>query len=328
MARRQTGPGGRARAASKWSGPPGRGDPSVASESSQRGDASKSLKAAADETLAPGLYLVATPIGNAGDITLRALRVLAAADVIACEDTRVTSKLLAIHGISRRLVRYDEHSARTSGAALVRRLLGGERVALVSDAGTPLLSDPGDRLVRDCIDAGVAVVAIPGASAALAALCVAGLPVGRFLFVGFLPPRAMARRRELASLADVDASLVLLESPQRLAAALADMADVLGPRPAAVTRELTKLFEEVRRGPLDVLAARYAEAGPPKGEVTVVIGPPLPLPPVEAPEADRLLADALTRLSARDAASEVAHVTGLPRRGLYARAIAMKRGEP
>ena len=327
MARRQTGPGGRARAASKWSGPPGPGGRCTAPEGSQ-GDAPSKSPKPTDAPLAPGLYLVATPIGNAADITLRALRVLAAADVIACEDTRVTSKLLAIHGISRPLVRYDEHSARTSGAALVQRLLGGERVALVSDAGTPLLSDPGDRLVRDCIDAGVAVVAIPGASAALAALCVAGLPAGRFLFAGFLPPRATARRRDLAALADVDASLVLLESPQRLAAALADMADVLGPRPAAVTRELTKLFEEVRRGPLDVLAAHYADAGPPKGEVTIVVGPPLPPPPVGEAEAAHLLADALTRLSARDAATEVARATGLPRRGLYARAIAMKRGEP
>lgn len=274
----------------------------------------------------PGLYLVATPIGNAADITLRALAVLAQADVIACEDTRVTAKLLAVHGISRPLVRYDEHTARTAGPALIERIGRGECVALVTDAGTPLISDPGERLVRDCIDARLAVRAIPGASAALTALCVSGLPAARFLFAGFLAPRRVARRRELLEVADVKATLVLLESPKRLAAALADMADTLGPRDAAVARELTKLFEEIRRGSLPDLAEYYRRAGPPKGEVTIVVAPPPPPPPLADAEVDRLLGEALESMSARDAAAAVAEATGLPRRRLYARAVALKAG--
>lgn len=266
---------------------------------------------------------MATPIGNAADISLRALDVLTQADVIACEDTRVTARLLALHGISRPLSRYDEHTAHTAGPALLGRVARGERVALVSDAGTPLVSDPGERLVRGCVDAGLPVLAIPGASSVMAALCVSGLPTQRFMFLGFLPPRSVARRRGLAAVADLDATLVVLESAQRLAASLADMAAMLGPRQAAVTRELTKLFEEVRRGSLDELATHYRQAGAPKGEVTVVIGPPPPPLPVEDAEAERLLVDALSRMSARDAAASVAERTGLPRRGLYARAIVL-----
>jgi 16S rRNA (cytidine1402-2'-O)-methyltransferase len=267
------------------------------------------------------LYLVATPIGNAADVSLRAIRVLAGVDAIACEDTRVTAKLLAIHDIARPLLRYDEHSARAAGPALLQRIAAGERIALVSDAGTPLLSDPGDRLVRACIDAGLPVTAVPGASAVTTALCLSGLPTGRFLFAGFLTGKPTARRRELAELAGITATLVVLESPRRLAASLADMADLLGPRQAAVARELTKLFEEVRRGSLPDLAAHYRNAGPPKGEVTIVVAPPPPAPPPSDAEADRLLVDALVNLSARDAATAVARVTGLPRRKLYARAI-------
>lgn len=267
---------------------------------------------------------MATPIGNADDLSLRALRVLQSVDAIACEDTRVTARLLAIHGISRPLRRYDEHTADKAGPALLERIAEGERIALVSDAGTPLVSDPGERLVRACIDAGLPLTAVPGPSAPLAALSLSGLPTRRFLFAGYLAPRRQARRRELAELADVAATLVLLESPQRLAAALADMAEVLGPRGAAVARELTKLFEEVRRGPLGELAARYAAEGPPKGEVTIVVAPPpLPLPADEG-EAERLLAEALLSLTPRDAAASVARATGLPRRVLYARAIALK----
>lgn len=284
--------------------------------------ASKSSKE--HEAIPAGLYLVATPIGNAADISLRALRVLASVDAIACEDTRITAKLLAIHNISRPLVRYDEHTARAVGPALLQRIGRGERIALVSDAGTPLISDPGQRLVSACIEAGLAVSAIPGASAVITALTLSGLPSGRFLFAGFLAERMVARRRELGELAAVAATLVVLESPRRLAASLADMADVLGPREAAVARELTKRFEEVRRGPLDDLAAHYRAAGPPKGEVTVVIGPPPAQPPVGEAEADRLLTDALARLSPRDAAAAVAQATGLPRRLLYARANALR----
>jgi 16S rRNA (cytidine1402-2'-O)-methyltransferase len=269
---------------------------------------------------------VATPIGNAADITLRALDVLAQADVIACEDTRVTAKLLAIHGISRPLVRYDEHTAGTAGPLLIERVARGERVALVSDAGTPLISDPGERLVADCLHAGLPIVAIPGASSILTALCVSGLPANRFLFAGFLPPRSVARRRELEELADVQATLVLLESPKRLASALADMAHVLGPRGAVVAREMTKLFEEVRRGLLPELAEYYRLADTPRGEMTIVIAPPLPPAPVAEAEIDRLLSEALGRLSPRDAAAEVARATGLPRRGIYRRAVALRGG--
>ena len=288
---------------------------------------SEQVATSAVAPLATGLYLVATPIGNAADISLRGLAVLAGVDVIACEDTRVTSRLLAIHGISRPLVRYDEHTAGASGAALLQRIAAGERVALVSDAGMPLISDPGSRLVRDCIEAGLPVTAVPGPSSVLTALALSGLPAERFLFAGFLGTRTGARRRQLAELALVPATLVLMESAQRLAASLADMREVLGDRPAAVARELTKLFEEVRRGPLEELAAHYREAGPPKGEVTIVVGPPPEPPPVAGDEADRLLADALGRLSPRDAVAEVAAATGLPRRLLYARAMAMKDEE-
>lgn len=324
MARGRTTGNGRAGSASRGSAPPERLGCDDRCEGGEPDRTSKSFSSPQAKPLAPALYLVATPIGNAADISLRALAVLAGADVIACEDTRVTSRLLAIHGISRPLVRYDEHTAHTSGPALLRRIAAGETVALVSDAGMPLVSDPGGRLVRDCIEAGLPLTAVPGASSVLTALALSGLPADRFLFAGFLASRSSARRRELAELAGVPATLVLMESAQRLAAALSDMLDVLGDRPAAVARELTKLFEEVRRGPLSRLAAHYAAAGPPRGEITIVIGPPEAPPPVGEDEADRLLADALGRLSARDAVAEVAAATGLSRRLLYARALAMK----
>ncbi|MEO5336703.1 MAG: 16S rRNA (cytidine(1402)-2'-O)-methyltransferase [Magnetospirillum sp. WYHS-4] len=274
----------------------------------------------------PGLYAVATPIGNAGDITLRALEVLRTVDAIACEDTRVTARLLAIHGIRRPLLAYHEHNAERARPQIVRRLQEGESLALVSDAGTPLVSDPGYKLVRACHEAGIAVNALPGPSSVLTALVLAGLPTDRFLFAGFLPNRSTARRKALAELAAIPATLVLMESPSRLPASLADMALVLGDREAAVTRELTKLFEEVRRGGLADLAAHYAEAGPPKGEVTVVIGPPSG--EREAPAADDLdgwLRDAMAELSVRDAADRVAGISDLPRRQVYARALELKK---
>ena len=299
---------------------------SPSAETNGRQAASKRPRRAADtaaaEGLAPGLYLVATPIGNAADITLRALDVLAGADAIACEDKRVTAKLLRLHGIGRHgpLIAYHDHNAARVRPTLLRRLGRGQSVALVSDAGTPVLSDPGFGLVRAVIDAGLAVTAVPGPAAALTALILSGLPVDRVLFAGFLPPRARARRGELKRLASVPASLVFLESPRRLAAALADMAELLGPRPAAVARELTKLFEELRRGPLDTLAAAYAEAGAPKGEVTVVVGPPAETAP-DAAALDRLLSAALARMSLRDAAADVAAATGVARHRIYARAL-------
>lgn len=274
-----------------------------------------------------GLVLVATPIGNAADITLRALSVLAAADVVACEDTRVTGRLLTMHGLSAALTPYHEHNAAKVRPILIRRLKNGESVALVSDAGTPLVSDPGYRLVRACIEEGIAVTAVPGASSVLTALQLSGLPSDRFLFAGFLPTKTAARQHALAEVSGVPASLVFLESAKRLAGALADMADVLGGREAAVARELTKLFEEVRRGPLPELARHYAEAGPPKGEVTVVVAPPQPAAEAGEEAVGRLLAEALAGHSLRDAVDAVAAATGWPRRRVYARALALTGGD-
>lgn len=273
--------------------------------------------------LKAGLYVVATPIGNAQDITVRALDVLRAVDVIACEDTRVTAKLLAIHGIRRPLAACHDHNEAQAAPALVARIRSGERVALVSDAGTPLVSDPGFRLIGACIAAGLAVVPVPGASAVLAALSVAGLPAERFFFQGFLPARTTARRKAIAELALVPATLVVLEAPHRLAAALADLAAGLGARPAAVTRELTKLFEEVRRGTLEELAHHYRDQPAVKGEVTLVIAPPLPKV-ADADHALALLGEALKTASARDAARAVAAATGLSRRTLYQDALRLK----
>ncbi len=273
--------------------------------------------------IAPALYLVATPIGHAEDITLRALKTLSSADVIACEDTRVTAKLLARHGIERPLLSYHEHNAERMRPVLLDRLRRGESVALVSDAGTPLISDPGFKLVRAALEEGLPVTTVPGPSAPLAALLLSGLPSDRFLFTGFLPPKTAARRTALAELAEIKASLVFFESAPRLAAALADMAAVLGPRPAAVARELTKLFEEVRRGSLAELAARYAEEGPPRGELVVVVGPPVAEAAPEGAALDRQIETALASMSIKDASAAVAAATGLPRREVYARALTL-----
>ena len=275
-----------------------------------------------DAPLAPGLYLVATPIGNLRDITLRALDVLAGADLILAEDTRVTAKLLSAYKINARLERYDEHAAARARPKALAALAEGARLALVSDAGTPLVSDPGYRLVIEAAAAGVAVFPIPGPSAALAALSTAGLPTDRFLFVGFPPPKSAARRAFFEGLRGVDATLVLFEGASRLGASLADMAAVLGPRPATVARELTKLHETVLRSDLASLAAEPALAAP-KGEVVVVVGPPAETP-ARLEDAEAALADALGRLSPADAAREVASATGLPRRDLYRQALALK----
>ena len=272
-----------------------------------------------------GLYLIATPIGNAADISRRALDILGAVDVVACEDTRVSAKLMAIHGIAARLTPYHEHNAAKVRPQLIERLKGGETVALIADAGTPLISDPGYKLVQACIDEALPVSAVPGPSAVLAALLVSGLPTDRFMFSGFLPPRRVARRKSLQELAAVPASLVFMESPRRLARALADMADILGPRQAAVGRELTKMFEEVRRGPLAELAAHYDGAGAPKGEVTVVVAPPVKKAPAGGAEIDRRLEEALGETSVRDAVQRVAAATGVPRRRVYAHALEMRK---
>jgi len=272
-----------------------------------------------------GLIIVATPIGNAADITLRALDALRQADVIACEDTRVTSKLLAIHGIASPLVPYHEHNANRIGPKLIARLKNGETVALVSDAGTPLVSDPGYKLVRACLEEKIPVTPLPGASSILAALVVSGLPTDRFFFAGFPPPKSAARRSTLAGIAEIPATLVFLETAKRLTAALEDMAAVLGPRDAAVARELTKKFEETRRGTLDELAAHYREAGAPRGEVTIVVAPFAGLD-IDDTELDRLLLAALDGASVKDAAQIVTAATGLQKKRVYARALDLKEG--
>ena len=274
-----------------------------------------------ESRLAPGLYITATPIGNAGDITLRALDVLARCDLVLCEDTRVTAQLFAIHNIQARTAPYHDHNAAEMRPRVLRRLEAGEAIALVSDAGTPLVSDPGFKLVQEAAAAGHNVTALPGASSVLAALTLAGLPTDRFFFAGFLPPKQEARRRELTELAAVPATLVFLESANRLAGALADMAAALGSREGAVARELTKKFEEVRRGALGELAAHYEEAGPPKGEIVIIVGPPERRAALCAHEVDAMLENALGRASLKDAVAEVVAMTGLPRRDIYARAL-------
>jgi len=277
--------------------------------------------------LEPGLYVVATPIGNARDLSLRALDVLSACDLVAAEDTRVTAKLFAIYGLSKRLVSYNDHNAARERPKILAKLKAGARVALVSDAGTPLVSDPGFKLVREALSAGLAVHAVPGASALLAALVQAGLPTDRFLFTGFLAPKPGERRRILQSLKAVPATLVFYEAPQRLAESLADMAEVLGAREAVVARELTKLYEDVRRGRLSDLAAHYGRTGAPKGEVTLVIAPP-ENPAPDFSRAERLLEQALAFMPVRAAADLVAEALVLPRREIYARALALKKETP
>ncbi|WP_334160850.1 16S rRNA (cytidine(1402)-2'-O)-methyltransferase [Phenylobacterium sp.] len=278
-----------------------------------------------DAPLAPGLYVVATPIGNLRDITLRALDVLHAADLVLAEDTRVAGKLLSAYGLSAKLERYDEHGAERTRPRAMAALAEGKRVALVSDAGTPLVSDPGYRLVKAAAEAGFPVYPIPGASALLAGLSVAGLPTDRFLFAGFPPPKSAARRTFLEELAGQRATLVFFEGGSRLAASLADMAAVLGDREAVVCRELTKLYETVVRGRLSELAADPRFEAP-KGEIVVLVGPGREAE-ASAADADTALADALTRLKPADAASEVARALGLSRRDLYRRAMEMRAGK-
>jgi 16S rRNA (cytidine1402-2'-O)-methyltransferase len=282
-------------------------------------------QAVAARSLEPGLYLVATPIGNLRDVSLRALEILAAVDVIACEDTRVTRKLTAHYAIATPLTPYHDHNAATALPKLMARLADGASVALVADAGTPLVSDPGYRLVRAAQAAGHPVTAAPGASAVLAALAVAGLPTDRFFFEGFLPAKEAGRRTRIAALAAIPATLVLFETGPRLAAALADLAAGLGDRAAAVCRELTKLHEEVRRGTLDALAQAYAQLPEPRGEIVVVVAPPADQAPAGAEEVDGMLRDALARLSVKDAVEEVAGLAGRPRRDVYRRALALKK---
>jgi len=275
--------------------------------------------------LEPGLHIVATPIGNLGDITLRALETLAGADLIACEDTRVTRKLVDRYAIKTPLAPYHEHNAAQARPILLQRIANGAAVALVSDAGTPLVSDPGFKLVRAAQEAGHNVTTLPGPSSLLAALTLAGLPTDQFLFAGFLPPKEAARRARIAELSRIPATLVLFETGPRAAAALADLAQGLGEqREAAICRELTKLHEEVLRGNLKTLAAACA-ANEPRGEIVLVIAPPQQAEPFGAAETDDLLRQALARASVKDAVGEVAAATGLPRRDVYQRALALAK---
>jgi 16S rRNA (cytidine1402-2'-O)-methyltransferase len=291
-------------------------------ERSQASDGQASRK---PPPLVPGLHIVATPIGNMRDITLRALDVLREADLIACEDTRVFAKLASTYGIAAPTVAYSDATQDVAEPRIVRALAAGKRVALVSDAGMPLISDPGYRLVRAALAGDHVVTSAPGASAVPMALALSGLPTDRFFFGGFLPAKESERRRAIASAAMVPATLVFFEAPHRLAASLVDLAELLGPRPAAVARELTKLFEEVRRGPLTELAGHYARHPDVKGEIVLVIGPPSE---TEAPAAERLdeaLRSAMAGASVKDAAAEVAARYGLRRRDVYARALELKR---
>lgn len=282
----------------------------------------------AKSQLRPGLTLIATPIGNAGDITLRALDALRDADAIACEDTRVARRLMDMHGVSvggRPLIPYHDHNAAQAMPRLLDLLHGGGRVVFLSDAGTPMVADPGYRLAQTVIAEGIALSATPGPCAAIMALTLSGLPSDRFTFAGFAPTKREARRNFLREFAAFPATLILYESPKRLAASLADMAAVFGPaREAVVARELTKMFEEVRRAPLDTLAAHYAEAGAPKGEVVVCIAPP---PPPEAAGEDQIddaLRAALATMTVKDAAKAVSGDLGLPRKVVYDRALALR----
>jgi 16S rRNA (cytidine1402-2'-O)-methyltransferase len=274
---------------------------------------------------AGGLYLVATPIGNLGDITLRALETLAGVDVVACEDTRISRRLTERYGITAELTPYHEHNAATARPKILRRLEQGGSVALVSDAGTPLISDPGFKLVREACAAGHAVIALPGASSVLTALSVAALPTDRFFFEGFLPPKQTARRARLAELARIDATLVLFESGNRMQETLTDLAEIMGAREAAICRELTKMHEEVTRAPLAELAAG-ADNLETRGEFVLVIAPPAAdAQAMTTDKLDELLRDQLERHSVKDAVAHAVELSGRPRREIYARALELSK---
>lgn len=275
-----------------------------------------------NERLSPGLYIVATPIGNLYDLSPRAAEVLAAADVIAVEDSRVTAKLLKHVGARKPMTPYHDHVADRVRPELIAQM-GDKAIALVSDAGTPLISDPGYKLVRDARAAGHQVTTIPGPCAAIAALTLAGLPTDRFLFAGFLPPKAGARAAAIAEVAGVPATLVFYESGPRLASTLTALSDGLGSREAAVAREITKMFEECVTGTLRELAARYAEA-PPKGEIVIVVGPPPPPEPARDEDLDEALRTAMRSMSVSQAAAEVSQALGVARRRVYERALKLK----
>jgi 16S rRNA (cytidine1402-2'-O)-methyltransferase len=282
--------------------------------------------AIAADPIAAGLHLVATPIGNLGDITIRALATLAAADLVWCEDTRMSRRLLERYAVKVPVKAYHEHNAQKLRPVILDQLKDGARLALISDAGMPLISDPGYKLVRDCLEEGLAVHVVPGPSAPLMALLLSGLPTDRFTFAGFLPNRSGARRTMLAGLAGHGASLIFFETAPRVAAALADIADVLGDPPVALARELTKFHEEVLRGTASEVAAQVAARGGVKGEITLVVAPPEPAGMVDEREVDEALAAALEEMSPGKAASLLARRLRVSRRDLYQRALALKGG--
>lgn len=283
----------------------------------------KSQSGPKSNQLAPGLYVTATPIGNARDITLRALDALKECDAILAEDTRVTSKLLSIYGISKPLAAYNDHNAARERPKILARLRHGARLVLVSDAGTPLVSDPGYKLVREALAEGIPIHALPGASAPLTALTLAGLPTDRFFFAGFLSAKRGERRTAIEELKSLRATLIFFESANRLAESLKDLADILGARPAVMARELTKLHEEIRRGDLASLATHYESGGPPKGEVTLLVGPPRDSAP-DLSRVDALLEKALAFMPVRAAADLVCEALDMPRRAVYERALELK----
>lgn len=268
----------------------------------------------------PGLYIVATPIGNLKDITLRALEALKAADLIVCEDTRVTAKLLSHYGIKKPTLSYNDHNGEERRPKILQALADDKCIALVSDAGTPLISDPGYKLVREALAQGAYVTALPGASSVLTALCLAGLPTDRFFFAGFLPAKQEACKKEIRSLIAIPSTLVLFESARRLPEVLVLLQEILGNRPAAVAREITKLYEETRRGSLQELRAFYEKNGAPKGEVVIVISPPMQQE-AESEDLEARLTWLLKSHSVKEAASVLAEQTGLPRKEIYAMAL-------
>jgi 16S rRNA (cytidine1402-2'-O)-methyltransferase len=276
---------------------------------------------------APGLYLVATPIGNLGDITLRALETLAGVDIVACEDTRITRRLMERFSISASLMQYHEHNATVARPKILEKLAQGASIALVSDAGTPLISDPGFKLVREVSAAGFNVIALPGPSSVLAALSVAALPTDRFFFEGFLPSKQTARRARLTELARIDATLVMFESGARVQDCLHDLASIMGDRDAAICREMTKLHEEVRRATVSELAA-VADDLETRGEFVLVIGPPAADAGMSEDALDDLLRTSLARGSVKDAVAHAVEVSGRPRREIYARALELAKVNP
>jgi 16S rRNA (cytidine1402-2'-O)-methyltransferase len=295
-----------------------------AGDDSRQAEAATSRLFRVDPDLAPGLYVVSTPIGNLRDITLRALDILASCDVVCAEDTRVAAKLLSAFGLSARLRLYHDHNGAQARPALLNELETGARIALISDAGTPLVSDPGFKLVREAAERGFNVIAIPGASAPLAALASSGLPTDRFTFAGFPPPKSSARRRFLTDLKSSSGTLVFFEGPSRLVASLADMSETLGARDAVVARELTKKFEEIRRGSIAELAAHYAEAGPPRGEIVVLVGPAQGDEPQDADVLDAAILAAGEERPLKEIAAEIAERFGIKRRDVYERALELR----